>query len=648
MVSQIAAADFSPSEFLTRYCIDCHSGPDAEARVDLQLLADNSEASRLPLESDYETWTSVVQLGTSGIMPPADSELPPEGEKLALRHWFDHQLSQVAGKPGPHLVRRLAKHEYRNSLRSVFGFELEVNIMEAEQTITEKSLVLKLLPTDPPGRSGFTNDTNSNPLSDVAWEQYMYFADSFTREIFEPHRSKELSDLCESAVRTSSLNENEAATLLANFLARARRRELSQAEQSRATAAVKGLHGDGLIQRLRLEMQAELLSPRFLYRGTLQETTGSLARFNTTSSYPRVDEFELAERLSYFLWADMPDDELLDLAASKELSVQIDKQVVRMLRSPRSRSLAEDFAEQWLGLDQINLQISNNPPQLEALRSQPLDFLNYLFFEDRPILELLDSNVTFVNPHTAKYYGGPINRQMPEYRKQKGIEVEIVPNSQARLSAEFQRGGILTMPGILAMNRTPIQRGTWVLERILGEPLPEPPPDVPPLVPASATSESLTFRERFEQHREQATCAVCHDKIDPLGFAFEQFDAKGKLRQQSPQNGSGIGPQKSLDTGGTLLSGEAFSGAQDLKRILTTSESGAVIKNIVEKTLSYALCRRLTVHDVPTVNRIAGEMQKPDATWHDLFIAIAMSSPFQRYAPPTPGPQAESSPADAT
>lgn len=624
-----------PRQFLSTYCVDCHSGPDAEARVDLEGLLADSQTSENPLETDYETWKTVNQLIADGVMPPADTELPTAVEKEHFASWFSAELAKVVPEPGPLQARRLAKHEFRNTLRSVFGFDLQVNIMEAEQTVTERSLVLKLLPTDPPGRSGFTNDTHANPLSSAAWDQYMYLTDSVTRELFEPQRSQALNKLSQSNVAASNLNASEAKKLLHHFLVKARRREISQSELTQKHTKFENLSGQDLVAAIRLEMQAELLSPRFLFRGTLHpHTSGDSNGSQQTNEFPPVDEFELAERLSYFLWADMPDEELLEAALIGHLRTELDKQVVRMLASPKSRSLATDFAAQWLGLDEINLQVSNNPPQLDALRTQPLDFLHYLFAEDRPLLEIISSQVTFVNPHTAKYYGGSIYKQLPKYRKQKGIEVEIVANSRVRLDPEFQRGGILTMPGILAMNRSPILRGTWLLERVLGHELPEPPPNVPAIPPADPQAKNVTFRERFEQHRSQETCAVCHDKIDPLGFAFDNFDAKGKLRGNPAKNKKPSDVELAIDTSGQLPDGKRFQNAEELKTILLSSQRKQIVQNIVEKTLAYALCRELSVHDVPTVNTITAQMMVPDATWQDLFLAIAHSLPFQRHRPP--------------
>ena len=241
-----------------------------------------------------------------------------------------------------------------------------------------------------------------------------------------------------------------------------------------------------------------------------------------------VDDFELAERLSYFLWADMPDKELSEVAASGQLSQgdTLRQQTERMLNSPKAFNLAEDWAVQWLLLDDI-VEVSTDVPFVVALKSQPIDFINYLIAEDRPILELVDSNVEFINVLTARFYDKD-RKQLAPYSRPKGIENEIVPNQKIQLVETAGRGGILTMPGLLAMNRGPIIRGTWILERILGDYLPDPPANVGQVKP-NKEGETLSFRQRFEQHRSQATCAICHDKIDPLGFVLESYDANGEF-----------------------------------------------------------------------------------------------------------------------
>jgi len=313
----------------------------------------------------------------------------------------------------------------------------------------------------------------------------------------------------------------------------------------------------------------------------------------------------------------MPDAELFRLAADQSLSQPdvIAEQVKRMVDSTKSSNLSTDFATQWLTLDQIAKQ-SVNPPQAEALRSQPIDFIHHLFVEGRPLLELVDSKTAFVNPFTAKFYGKD-SKQMVRYRKQKGIEVEIVPNQKISLVHTKTRGGILTMPGILEMNRGPVIRGTWMLERILGEHLPEPPADVGQ-VPSNPPGRKLTFRERFEMHRSKATCAVCHDRIDPLGFALQQYD------------GPDYKNKADVDTSGQLPTGESFKDFAGLKQILVTSHRESIIRNIVKRTLSYALCRKLELFDRPAVDNIVDELIRSDGTYRDLVHQVAMSLPFQQ------------------
>ena len=189
------------------------------------------------------------------------------------------------------------------------------------------------------------------------------------------------------------------------------------------------------------------------------------------------------------------------------------------------------------------------------------------------------------------------------------------------------RGGILTMPGILTMNVGPIQRGTWMLRQILGVQLGEPPADVPPVKP-SPRGQNLTFRERFELHRDDASCARCHEKIDPLGFALDGYDKNGQFLQTS-QRRNGKNPPKPIDTSGKLPSGESFQDFAELKTILMTEQREAIVRNIVVRTLSYGLCRKPVRSDQPVVDQITEYLCENDGTWEDLFVQIANSLPFR-------------------
>lgn len=594
------AAEVRP--LITRLCADCHSGDTPNGAVDLErIFSDN-------LEQSFDTWEAVAAQIAAGTMPPDDMPQPTAAEKQQVVHWLENIIASTAARPGILRPRRLAVNEYRNTLRSVFGFELEVNIMKAEQTISEPSMVVKLMPTDPPGRSGFRNDTHSNPLSVVAWDQYSYIADAAIERLLNGHDVQPLASLIDESPDTP-LSPEQSRTLLRRFLRRANRRPSPPGRVETAMQRVLAAPADDRTDAVAAELKTILMSPTFLYRGLL--ATG------TRGQRQPVDSYELAERLSYFLWADMPDDRLMELADSDQLqdATVIGEQIDRMLSSPRARSLTDDFATEWLTLTEIE-HVTDNVPKMVALKSQPEDFMHYLFTEDRPLTELIDSEVAFISPHTAKIYGRDA-AQLPRYRKQKGIEVEIVANHRIDLAHTKERGGILTMPGILAMNRGPIIRGTWMLERILGDELPEPPANVGQ-VPPSPAGQQLSFRERFEQHRSNKTCAVCHDRIDPLGFALARFDQNGGFR-------SG----ETVDTSGRLPTGETFQDMTELKSVLLTSRRETVVRNIVERTMSYALCRKLTIYDRPVIDELTARMLETNGTWRELFVAIGNSLPFR-------------------
>lgn len=609
--------------FLQQHCYRCHGGGD-EINGDVDFASINSSDD---INAAFDQFETAVELIRARQMPPGDEPQPSDAEKDLFIGWYANRfITSVEPHPGYFRPRRLSAHEYRNTLQSLLGFELNVAIIEAEQTVSEKSLVMKLLPTDPPGPSGFTNDTSANPLTTIIWDQYSYLADNGLDKLFSKSQRTTLEAVT-GPITDDFLSAEQAELLVRTFLKRANRRKISEDTLQRSLLPMKGLSGPELQNELRVQLKSVLMSPTFLYRGLLLDVP--------SDSQQPVDQFELAERLSYFIWADMPDEDLLAAAEAGRLRdpTALTRQVDRLLASPKSRSLAEDFGVQWFSLKQIE-KTSNNPPIADALTTQPIDFLHYLMTQGRPILELIDSDVTYINPHTSKFYPGDRN-QMTRYRKEKGIEVESVPNQQIRLTNTPERGGLLTMPGVLAMNRGPVQRGTWILERLLGDHLPEPPPDVGQ-VPGNPTGRKLTFRQRFEMHRSNPTCAVCHDRIDPLGFALQQYDVAGAFK------GQGIKKKRKkkvdnrdddpaiVDTSGRLPTGETFDDFPGLKQILITSRREQVIRTVTRQMLSYALCRKLQYYDRPTVEEIVEDMVKHDGTFRDLIHQIVNSLPFQK------------------
>ena len=593
-------------------CIKCHGKEKIKGEVDFSKISTQVDA-----DSQFELWETVTEVIMANEMPPEDNPpLSAEEKKLVLK-WYEEQLkTPIEAKPGIYKPRRLSGPEYRNTLRSLFGFDLEVAIAHAQQTVTgEKSLVLKLLPKDPPGESGFINDTNSSPISPVILEQYAFIANAALEKLFAPKQRSELEAMMQAKLpdnwRPNEITQDQAQSIIKKFTLRAMRRHTSDVTINNILKPLKDKTGPQLLKALKFEMKAIMLSPKFLYRGLLMEKFPGQQR--------PVDDYELAERLSYFLWEDRPDETLMDLAMKGDLHNKetLKEQVDRMLKSPKSISLAESFGVQWLGIANLD-ELIKEPISHHSLRHQPVLFLNHLFTQDRPVIELINSKTTFVNQGVSGFYGQDRAR-MTRFSKPKGIERTKTPFEEFTLEKATWRGGIITMPGILTMNRGPIQRGTWLLRRILGVRLGEPPADIPPIKP-SPRGQNLTFRERFERHRSDASCARCHEKIDPLGFSLDHYDVKGQFLQNK---------DALPDASGKLPTGESFKNYAELKEILVTSQKEKIVRNSVERTLSYAMCRKLTRHDQPTIDLITKNIVKDNGTWKDLFVEIVNSLPFR-------------------
>ncbi len=354
-----------------------------------------------------------------------------------------------------------------------------------------------------------------------------------------------------------------------------------------------------------------LVSPSFLYRSEIRIADGG--------ETVNLEEFELANRLSYFLWASMPDQELFTLANEKKLSDPkiLEEQVIRMLKDDKARALSMHLGGQWFGWEQ--LRSSANPdtgkfPMFDfALRvdmyRESSAFFDNLLKENGSIYDLIDSDYGFLNNRLAKLYGVS-GVEGAELRKVKFDN----PN----------RGGVLGMGSVLVttsmpMRTSPSIRGAYVLESLLGDEPPTPPMDVEQLPSDDAEIETKTFRETLEQHRDNPSCRSCHALIDPLGFGLEGFDAIGRWR--TTQNG------EEIDTTGVTPEGDEFSGPAGLKKLLL-SRKDEFARHTTEKFLSYALGRELTPYDRPVVYDITKKVMTDNGSIHSLVMGIATSHPF--------------------
>ena len=332
----------------------------------------------------------------------------------------------------------------------------------------------------------------------------------------------------------------------------------------------------------------------------------------------RISDLELASRLSFFLWSSIPDDQLLDLAERGKLKdgTVLEQQVKRMLADPRSKSLVTNFASEWLYLR--NLSGAKPDPDVfpdfddnlrEAFRRETELFFESIIREDRSIVDLLSANYTFVNERLARHYGIP----------------NVYGSHFRRVSLDGEsRGGLLSQGSILTVtsyaNRTsPTIRGKWVLENILGAPPPPPPPNVPSLKDTKDVR-ALTMRQRMEQHRANPACAVCHTRMDPLGFAMENFDAIGRWRNVDGKN--------SIDPSGVLPEGVQFEGPAGLRKVLL-SKRDEFASTVTEKLLTYALGREVEYYDQPVIRKILREAASGEYRWSALVFGIVNSTPFQ-------------------
>lgn len=374
--------------------------------------------------------------------------------------------------------------------------------------------------------------------------------------------------------------------------------------------------GDPFEERVKLALKAILVSPQFLF---LIEN-GS----DKPGVYP-LDQYELASRLSYFLWSTMPDEQLLRAAAAKKLQNPsvLSEQVDRMLDDPRSRRFASSFMGQWLGTKDIGGRVAPNitavqhyyTPEVAAdLREQPVLLLQHILGENRSLMELLTADYAFLTERLASFY--QVQGQIAGLNGNEFRKVNWPDN---------RRAGVLGLAGVLMQGAhiqqsSPVLRGAWVLETLLGTHVPSPPPDVPPLETEASKENKLTMREKLMKHRESQACASCHNLMDPIGFGLENFDWLGRWRNEE----SG----KPVDASGVMPTGEQFNGPVELRAVLFKRQDD-FIRTFVGKVLGYALGRGLEDGDHCTIQKLTEALSEDGYRGRTLIREIALSVPFR-------------------
>ncbi len=592
-------------QFFGQFCIDCHGPEKLKANLNLKRFETQEQVL-----ADRKVWYEILSRVRRGEMPPKSSSRtsPSEDVRRAFVRWSEQALRQSAAddspRPGPSPVRRLNKSQYRATIRDLLGIHFDAS---------------HSLPDDGAGGEGFDNAAETLFLSPLHAEKYLEAA----REALEyaARDSAARGRIFVAMPDDQTPAEKAAQRVLERFAARAYRRPVRTGEVERLMGLFRKAHARGqpFDEALLYALQAVLVSPHFLFRVEQPAASGEPTR---------VTDHELATRLSYFLWNSMPDDRLFDLAAARKLHDEaiLKQEMVRMLQDRKARGLAESFAGQWLETRRLGSDVKPDrtlfpryTPELEnAMREEPILFLQEILAANRSLLELLDADFTYTDQALARHYGIP---PPPGFGQPRRVT----------LPKDSHRGGVLTMAGVLTVasypHRTsPVLRGKWVLETILGTPPPPPPPDVPELPEDKKQVQGKTLRERLVVHRANAVCAACHDRIDPLGFGLENYDAVGRWRDQDAD--------RPVDATGSLPDGTRFEGPDGLKKALLARKDD-FLRHLTAKVLGYALGRGLVNDDYAVVDRAVDRLEQNEHRSHALLWEIINSAPF-RYRPGVP------------
>jgi mono/diheme cytochrome c family protein len=617
LAGPLAAAEYEDDiqPLVAKYCHGCHGPEKKKGGLDLSRFA-STEA----VLADFDVWRHAVARINLHEMPPKAAPQLRHDEMARVDRWFqklprpERDCDEIANDAnlrwyrGYVMSRRLTHEEYDNTLRDLLGVDLRPS---------------RAFPSDGSGGEGFDTAGNALFTPPILLEKYLAAADGVLAAVFAGLREDAPAEARAAAARLliarpgPDLSPHEAAhRVVAAFARRAFRRPVGDEETERLLALFDraASRGDSFEEALRLPLKAVLVSPHFLFLVEPEPEEAGVFPLNA---------HQLASRLSYFLWSSLPDEELFRLADDGRLldPEVLRGQVRRLLADPRARALGEVFALQWLGLGDLGGAVKPDPklyPEFDeglaaSMRREVAVFFHDLVAGDRSLVELLDAHHTFLDGRLARHYG---------------LAAAEAPDGEAPRRVELtdpQRGGLLGMAAIhlatsFPARTSPVLRGRWVLESLLGARVPPPPANVPSLAEKDPNAGAASLRERLEAHRQEAECRSCHERMDPLGFGLENFDVLGRWR--SEEGG------KAVDARGTLPSGETFASPAELKAVLVQKKD-EVMTHLARKLLGYALGRDLNKFDECVIEEALKALKARDYRAAVLFETVALSYPFR-------------------
>jgi len=599
------SADIAP--VFNKYCVVCHSGPQPKADIMLKFKDEDDARSRMATNDEF--WDKVTTMVGGGMMPPATvKNRPSDDERKLLVNWIKNDMLTMGGNPdpGPVIVHRLNNREYANTIRQLLYLPPDYNPTAD-------------FPADERG-DGFDNNSDTLVVSPVLIEHYLDAAQKSVALAFAP--KKDIKDTNLPAINPLNAPSKSAgkgdfgnwqALVRLNieaFLPRAWRRPVTKAEVDGVMKfAAQSFANDGESQdkATGLAIRAALMSPNFLFRLEQDPHPDGTAKV-----YP-LTEYQLATRLSYFLWSTMPDDELFAQAKAGTLRQNLDAQIARMLKDPKAISLTKDFMGQWLEIRGLDQTPNVDKALAVSMRSETENFFNYIVTNNRPITDLLDADYTFVDERLAKLYGisGVTG---DDFRK-----VQLDPKQRFGLITQASILTVTSKPLGAGLRTSPVVRGKYILENLFNQKIPPPPPDVPPLKVDDNHPLTGTTRQIFEQHRTNPVCAGCHARMEPYGFALENYAGNGAWRAQENNI--------PLDVSGEI-NGHKFTNPAEFHKVLETRRND-FRHAVVRKVLSYALGRGIQGTDRPAIEEIVTKVGAEGDTFNSVILNVVKSFPFQ-------------------
>ena len=603
---------------IMKNCFTCHNGEDNKAGINFDDFFFISSIVRRG-----ELFQKIIHEIEVRNMPP-DTRTPlTQKEVDTVTHYLSSYLKAALDEKDPGIIapRRLNNQEYKYVMKDLLDLDVNVD---------------SLFPADPSGGAGFDNQAGTLYISPLLIERYFETADGLVEQIYAdkkawrkkvPAYSENLGDWIRNLWYSTFYDKDvslekptqKASEVLFPFASLAYRKFLSPEEKDRLTRFFQKTYTtfadqeDRFDASVRETMKLILISHNFLYRVENDpEIEGAY----------KISNFELASRLSFFLWSSIPDQQLLNTAYREDLHDPkvLEREVIRMLQSPKALRLGEQFAIQWLELTKLkDPSFQPDPevypgisPTMKALMVKEVElFFNHVILESKNLLDLIDSRYSFVNETLAKHY-----------------DIEGVRGDEMRkvIFTSNDRGGVLGMAGVLTATSlptrtSPVLRGKWVLEQMLGTPPPPPPPNVPELEAShDTTQKEVSLRALLEKHREDPACHSCHQAMDPIGLGLENFDGVGRWR-----NAYGT---EAIDPSGVMKSGETFDSPAGLRQILL-SRKELFAKNFSREMLSFALGRSIKFKDSPTVEELKNTLLETDFNSEAFILAIVNSYPFR-------------------